>query len=557
MITGAPTNILDYGADPTGVLDSTAAIQAAIAAGDCIYCPAGTYLLSGRLDVFDKTFYGDGYAQTIFETNMPSSVYAAITFGKLGWTSASDTTSGGILHGFTVKRKVNTNYVIGVMVTGCHNGTVDNVKTQECLIGFYVENTSELYMTQCLDVASNWSYVFDNRGSRTTAQRPGGFTGNGNDVSSCTMNMLTSAFSQQNSMLFINCGTMNLTGATITVFADNPSFNPNDMPYGLPLSIYGIHVYGSPTGNFTRNSNITGVVFEADQGRGNARTCIRFYSPTPSSAPISNVTIDSCEVQTYSAYIADNDCTTFIDSYGYGPNINIAVSNSGFSPNASSVNTFFTGKLFNMLGESNITCNNVYPLNALSISALTSGFKYRQMNVELLYEMPIYALTPGAGSLPAGWAGTGAFSTKIVKVDDGSFTPASLNFNGGSGAVAMGRSFSFAERMYDPMSITVIMIYAGDELTWDWTVNSQGDTLLSIKSDINAARYGNTLYGNITNSNDYRIRFLSFPAFSAVTAFKTMFIELGVNSSNAAFSSKLYYFGVGYIPNYSDNNMFS
>ena len=118
MTTGAPTNILDYGADPTGATDSTAAIQAAIAAGDCIYCPTGTYLITGQLNVGGKTFYGDGFAQTIFETNMPSNAYAVITFGKLGWTTASDTTSGGILHGFTVKRKVNTNYVICVMVTG-------------------------------------------------------------------------------------------------------------------------------------------------------------------------------------------------------------------------------------------------------------------------------------------------------------------------------------------------------------------------------------------------------------------------------------------------------
>jgi polygalacturonase len=32
MISGAPYNVLDYGADPTGVADSTAAFQAAIGA---------------------------------------------------------------------------------------------------------------------------------------------------------------------------------------------------------------------------------------------------------------------------------------------------------------------------------------------------------------------------------------------------------------------------------------------------------------------------------------------------------------------------------------------
>lgn len=43
MIEGAPVNVLDFGADPTGVADSTAAFQAAYAAGYRIYVPEGTY----------------------------------------------------------------------------------------------------------------------------------------------------------------------------------------------------------------------------------------------------------------------------------------------------------------------------------------------------------------------------------------------------------------------------------------------------------------------------------------------------------------------------------
>lgn len=55
MITGAPVNVLDWGADPTGVTDSTIAIQAAID-----YCvgfyklvfPAGTYKVTDTLRLF-------------------------------------------------------------------------------------------------------------------------------------------------------------------------------------------------------------------------------------------------------------------------------------------------------------------------------------------------------------------------------------------------------------------------------------------------------------------------------------------------------------------------
>ena len=49
MITGAPVNALDYGADPTGVADSTTALQAAIDAayGSTLYIPAGMYVHTG------------------------------------------------------------------------------------------------------------------------------------------------------------------------------------------------------------------------------------------------------------------------------------------------------------------------------------------------------------------------------------------------------------------------------------------------------------------------------------------------------------------------------
>ena len=44
MIEGSPNNVLDFGADPTGSVDSTTAIAAAIANGGQIYFHKGTYL---------------------------------------------------------------------------------------------------------------------------------------------------------------------------------------------------------------------------------------------------------------------------------------------------------------------------------------------------------------------------------------------------------------------------------------------------------------------------------------------------------------------------------
>lgn len=71
MIEGAPFNVLDYGADPTGVADSTQAIIDALTAGgsNCaIYLPTGTYKVTSQILVsHDRVhIYGDGaYATTI------------------------------------------------------------------------------------------------------------------------------------------------------------------------------------------------------------------------------------------------------------------------------------------------------------------------------------------------------------------------------------------------------------------------------------------------------------------------------------------------------------
>lgn len=56
MIKGAPVNILDYGADPTGVADSTAAIQAAVDAGKSIFIPAGTFKITAPITLSQNIF---------------------------------------------------------------------------------------------------------------------------------------------------------------------------------------------------------------------------------------------------------------------------------------------------------------------------------------------------------------------------------------------------------------------------------------------------------------------------------------------------------------------
>jgi hypothetical protein len=72
MIEGAAANILDFGADPTGVADSTAAIQAAQQASKFVYCPPGDYSIAG-LRIYDQVnLLGAGYENTRFLQRDPA-----------------------------------------------------------------------------------------------------------------------------------------------------------------------------------------------------------------------------------------------------------------------------------------------------------------------------------------------------------------------------------------------------------------------------------------------------------------------------------------------------
>lgn len=64
MVNGAPINVLDYGADPTGATDSAPAIRLALAAGKAIYFPAGNYLVNSPISITPalagRVLFGDG-----------------------------------------------------------------------------------------------------------------------------------------------------------------------------------------------------------------------------------------------------------------------------------------------------------------------------------------------------------------------------------------------------------------------------------------------------------------------------------------------------------------
>lgn len=100
MVAGAPANVLDYGADPTGTNDSTTAIQAAINAaapvGRAVFIPAGTYKITaltfpqqhGGIEIFGETM-NSGY-------NMENAIYRGSVLVSTQATGNIISSDGGV-----------------------------------------------------------------------------------------------------------------------------------------------------------------------------------------------------------------------------------------------------------------------------------------------------------------------------------------------------------------------------------------------------------------------------------------------------------------------------
>lgn len=120
MVAGAPANVLDFGADNTGVVDATAKFNSALAASDNVYAPTGTYkfdssvtILSGKtltfgagsvinfssavnnLFVVERKSNLVGNGSTINITNASSTKAAIYLNGQQWFLSTTPTSIGG------------------------------------------------------------------------------------------------------------------------------------------------------------------------------------------------------------------------------------------------------------------------------------------------------------------------------------------------------------------------------------------------------------------------------------------------------------------------------
>lgn len=154
MVAGAPVNILDYGADPTGVADSTAAIQAAVNAGKSIYIPAGTFRVTSQITLSVNNFeitgikgksilMGSGggnvlgffYVATLYTSEF--GLIENLTFDsddhtKTRWAISSDYTNGVYLAHLTIS-ECNFN----ARLTGGIVGNLIACHVTRCVFGLF------------------------------------------------------------------------------------------------------------------------------------------------------------------------------------------------------------------------------------------------------------------------------------------------------------------------------------------------------------------------------------------------------------------------------------
>jgi hypothetical protein len=203
MISGAPANILDYGASPTAsAAVNTAAIQQCIDENSVVYIPAGTYQINGPITINSasvsggqRTIYGDSRERSVIQATSSSSTLenkvlrhdaiilrdftfdgndiatTGVSLGVPNSIGVVGASSADLLSGFRVARCVNA----GIVMSYCQYFILEN-----CLISG-TTNGYGLYLDECgsseidtLLTTSNKTAMFI--GGTGASVNPGGFS---------------------------------------------------------------------------------------------------------------------------------------------------------------------------------------------------------------------------------------------------------------------------------------------------------------------------------------------------------------------------------------------
>lgn len=141
MIEGASFNVVDYGADPTGVNDSAAAIQAAINAagtsgGGMVYFPSGDYKLLSEVTV--------GYERTtLYANNDASIIISSLTNNGIVVGSSAAITGLITIDGLRFDRPVKSTNGAAVKMVRTGYSTVKNCVFKNSRFGVEVKTHND------------------------------------------------------------------------------------------------------------------------------------------------------------------------------------------------------------------------------------------------------------------------------------------------------------------------------------------------------------------------------------------------------------------------------
>lgn len=268
MIDGACANVLDFGAVGDGITDDTAAIQAAIAASNSIYFPAGTYLITAALVIPNgKVLRGesristvikrlDTVSQTIGGLNTVSILYLNGT-----WIDVENLTLTGVVTHTTAVTFSNTGANSHINFT--------HVEITFCLYafketqGFFMTSFNNVNVAQCENC-----FVFNSNNGKTSIT-----------LNNCYASSCGQAYEFVNTVYSV----MNACGCDY-------SNHPVEGQYGNPASAKGVYHF------FICNMTINGCGAEAAYGNG-------VINATSSKLTINNITSYSCRSEYVPDYI--------------------------------------------------------------------------------------------------------------------------------------------------------------------------------------------------------------------------------------------------------------
>lgn len=164
MVSGAPFNVLDYGADATGATDSTIAINNAITAantagGGEVYFPSGLYLIGTATHVVllsNVTLIGDGFSSKIkLANNTPiSASLSAITAASRTNIAVKNLHMDG-------NRANQVNFVGLLRIDTCVNVEVSENTFVDCnnVCAYFVNGTSRVICVNNTMIDSNGTNI--------------------------------------------------------------------------------------------------------------------------------------------------------------------------------------------------------------------------------------------------------------------------------------------------------------------------------------------------------------------------------------------------------------